>query len=77
MSIINADPQIRRGAAESLGVIGTEIAIPNLSQAWHDENLSVRQATVNALRKIGTPAAIAAMSRESLSVLLRMTKAKS
>ncbi len=71
----DANPQIRKAAAEALGSIGTEIAIPGLIQALEDENPAVRQATVNALRQIGTEAATNAITQNS-SVDLESSQSK-
>jgi predicted transcriptional regulator len=63
----DTNPEIRKDAAEALGIIGTETAIPLLAQLLHDETLQVRQAATTALRKIGTESALAAISTEQSS----------
>jgi predicted transcriptional regulator len=65
----DANPELRKGAAEALGAIGAETAVPSLAQLLQDENIQVRQAATDALRKIGTDTALAAIATEpSLSV---------
>jgi HEAT repeat protein len=64
-SLQDASPEIREDAAEALGAIGAETAVPLLSQLLQDETLEVRQAAAAALRKIGTDAALEAISTES------------
>lgn len=60
----DANFEVRRNAAEALGRIGTEAAIPVLAQALNDENLHVRESVAIALRKIGTEAAILALTHD-------------
>jgi hypothetical protein len=60
----DTNPELRKGAAEALGAIGAETAVPALAQLLHDENTQVRQAATDALRKIGTNTALAAMAAE-------------
>jgi len=65
----DANPALCKGAAEALGAIGAETAVPSLAQLLQDENIQVRQAATDALRKIGTDTALAAIATEpSLSV---------
>ncbi|MEM6349269.1 MAG: HEAT repeat domain-containing protein [Cyanobacteria bacterium P01_D01_bin.14] len=54
-------PTTRANAAKTLGLIGTETAIPALGQALEDDTPVVRQAAAEALKKIGTPSALGAL----------------
>lgn len=49
----DSDPNVRCSAAEALGKIRSEQAIPTLSQALNDKNADVRRKAVEALGKIG------------------------
>src|SRR4029453_3714900 len=51
---------VRRAAASSLGAIGPEAvdAIPALAATTMDPDPSVRNATIEALGRIGSPAAV-------------------
>ena len=53
-ALLDPNPNIRRGAAESLGIIGTRAkdAIPDLVEALKDPASSVRIAAAKALEKI-------------------------
>ncbi len=49
-------PTIRITAAETLGKLGSEDAIPYLCQAWRqDDDINVRLAAANAIVQISTP----------------------
>ncbi|NCS22827.1 MAG: HEAT repeat domain-containing protein, partial [Microcystis aeruginosa G11-06] len=50
-------PEIRAKAAESLGKIGSETAIPGLLKALEDSDEYVRRKAVEALAKIGSETA--------------------
>jgi predicted transcriptional regulator len=67
-SLQDTNPEIRKGAAEALGMIGTEMAVPLLVQLLPDESLQVRQAATDALKKIGTASALAAIATEQTSL---------
>lgn len=59
----DANPQIRAKAAESLGQIGYEEAIPTLCKAWlQDEDINVRFQAVDALVIIINSKSIKTMS---------------
>jgi HEAT repeat protein len=57
---------LRAAAAQSLGQIGHEEAIPGLIEALLDENdLQVREAAKQALKMIGTAEVLAALNKQS------------
>jgi HEAT repeats len=51
--LTDVDPGVRCSAAESLGKIGSEDAIPALTEALNDPDSNVRQKVAKALGKIG------------------------
>lgn len=51
--LTDPDSGVRCIAAEALGKIGSEIAIPTLSKALSDKDVNVRQKVAEALGKIG------------------------
>lgn len=53
--------RVRAACAEALGWIGDPAAVPDLITALRDEHASVRAAAENALRRIATPDALAAL----------------
>lgn len=53
--------RVRAACAEALGWIGDAAAVPDLITALRDEHHSVRTGAENALRRIGTPDALAAL----------------
>jgi len=55
------DPEVRVSAAEALGEIGSEDAVPTLIQVLQDENVGVRRRVARALGRIGTPEALKAV----------------
>jgi HEAT repeat protein len=52
----DAEPTVRRGAAEALGALGADakVAVPNLQKLLQDPDPSVREAAQAALAKIGS-----------------------
>ena len=55
------DTRVPRVAAEALGEIGSEDAVPTLIQVLQDENVGVRRRIARALGRIGTPEALKAV----------------
>lgn len=49
----NGDPDVRRVAATSLGLVGGTWAVPALLSVLHDENVEVARAAANALVRCG------------------------
>ena len=64
-SLHDASSVVRVKAATTLGLIGTEAAIPALAQALADDDIAVRQAAAEALRQIGTESALAVLGQEA------------
>lgn len=61
-SLADANPQVRRLAAASLGARGSAVAVPSLIDAMlHDEHAGVRRTAGDALSDIGDASAEAAM----------------
>ncbi len=54
--------RVRAACADALGWIGDAAAVPDLITALRDAHHSVRTAAQNALRRIGTPDALAALN---------------
>ena len=51
--LTDSDPGVRYSAAEALGKIGSQDAIPALSQALNDTDATVRQKVAEVIGKIG------------------------
>jgi HEAT repeat protein len=52
------DSSVRRGAAEALGELDKQLAIPALQQALGDQEYSVLRSAANSLKKLGSKAKI-------------------
>ncbi len=59
---VNSDVKVQ--AATTLGIIGNEAAIPALTQALQDNDISVQQAAEKALHQIGTESALKVLEQE-------------
>ena len=54
-ALVDEDPNVAAAAAESMGLIGHEDALPSLLDALKRDELLIRYAILEALVKIGTP----------------------
>jgi HEAT repeat protein len=55
------DPQIRRGAVQSLGTLGDAAAVPFLARLLNDDDEELQVAAVGALGRIGSAEAVPAL----------------
>ena len=55
-------PAVRIKATQTLSLLGSETVIPALTDRLRDENLSVRQAAIEALQQMGTESALEALA---------------
>lgn len=61
-ALTNERWQVREHAAELLGILGDDVAVPALVSTLHDAHWQVRFAAANALGEIGSAEALAGLS---------------
>ncbi|MFC1993066.1 HEAT repeat domain-containing protein [Chloroflexota bacterium] len=59
----NRDSNVRRSAAETIGIMGDEKAVDSLITVLKDDNRFVRQEAVKALGKIGGARALESLTQ--------------